>query len=369
MPVKPSITVDVRASQAVYTTGPVGLIGKDTKIQRAAADVTEGHKVDSPLGTFPVDAQNENYGDNVVDQYALWTSLGTNAADGDAHIVETNETGDIAVLGIECRDLRVTPNAGTDGIEVTTSGGSKGVEVIQDVTSTDHGVHVTSADGAAAPAVFVDTVSTVGMLIEHGSLGGLVIDSTADGGIVGPSIQMDPNTIEPINNGVGTFWNREQNSIENVKVGMGGSAGYIVVAKNPLCYARSVRASHALTGSVVDQVLGPTFSFKTDQVPQDASEVTVTIWGQMTTRASQDNTIVLRVRDTNAGNAVICQLFIYTLEHTSPTTNTIRQSATISDIYQLPGSGTRTFDLVWTGDTTGVSATFEGYVEVQELRG
>jgi hypothetical protein len=180
---------------------------------------------------------------------------------------------------------------------------------------------------------------------------------------------MDPNTIEPINNGVGTFWNREQNSIENVKVGMGGSAGYIVVAKNPLCYARSVRASHALTGSVVDQVLGPTFSFKTDQVPQDASEVTVTIWGQMTTRASQDNTIVLRVRDTNAGNAVICQLFIYTLEHTSPTTNTIRQSATISDIYQLPGSGTRTFDLVWTGDTTGVSATFEGYVEIQELRG
>lgn len=369
MATRPSITVTIRASDSTYTTGVVALQGRPTKIARAGADITEGYKVDSALGTQPVTAQGANYDDNVVDQWAKWTSEGSNADGGDAHIVETDSGGDINVIGVNCADVRVTPNTGTDGIEVTTSGGSKGVEVLQDATSTDHGVNVTSEVGAAAPGFFASTRSNVGMLLSHGSLAGLSIGGTTNGGVIGPNIALTSNTVESNDDTVGTIWNREQNSIKNVKMGMGSSAGWPIIAKNASCYARSASAAHSLTGSVTDQALGSTFSFKTDQVPQDAGLVMVTIWGRITLSSFQDNTVVLRVRDTDAGDATVCELFIYTLEHSGATTNTIRQSATIAQTYQLPAAGSRTFDLVWSGDTTGVSGTFTGFVEIQEVRG
>lgn len=369
MATRPSITVDVRASDPLYTSGDPALVGTATKIARAGTDIAEGYKVDTDDAPQPVFAQEVNFEQNRNDQWVEWVSFGSSANGSDTHIVETDSGGDINVLGVNCADVRVAPAIGVDGIEVTTTGGSKGLEVTQAATSTDYGVYVDATVGAAAPAFVAETVSNVGMLIGHGSLAGLVIGSTANGGVVGPSIDMTANTIGPLNDGVGTIWNQEQNSIENVRMGMGSSAGYPIITKNAPCYARSVKTSHSLTGSVVDQALGSSFGFKTDQVPQDSDEVKVTIWGQMTTQSAQDNTIVLRVIDTDAGDAVMCQLFVYTLEHTTPTTTTIRQSATISDIYQLPAAGARTFQLIWTGDTTGVAATFNGYVEIEQMRG
>lgn len=369
MATRPSIAVTIRATDTNYSGIGNDLDTTPTKIERSGAEISLGYVPDSPLGSRPVSAQGVNYDDNVVDQWAKWTSEGSAAAGGDTHIVETDSGGDINVVGVNCAEVRVAPNTGTDGIEVTTSGGSKGVEVLQDATSTDHGVNVTSEVGAAAPGFFASTRSNVGMLLSHGSLEGLSIGATANGGVVGPSIRMASNTISPTDNNVGTIWNQEQNSIKNVKMGMGSSAGYPVIAKNAPCYARSVSLAFSLTGSQTDQAIGSSFSFKTDQLPQDSDQVMVTITGRITLSSLQDNTVVLRVRDTTAADVTICELFIYTVEHSGASLATVRQSATISEVYQLPADGARTFDLVWSGDTTGVSGTFTGFVEIKELRG
>lgn len=368
MATRPSITVNVRASQANYTTGPAVLIGTATKITRAGADITEGYKVDSPLGTSPVSAQETNFEDNRNDQWVLWVSEGSSAAGGDTHIVETDSSGDINVVGVNSENIRVTPNTGNDGIEVTTSGGSKGVEVLQDATSTDHGVNVTSTVGAAAPAYFASTRSNVGVLVSHGSLAGLSIGATANGGVVGPSIALTSNTIESNDDTVGTFWNREQNSIKNVKMGMGTSAGYPIIAKNAPCYARSGEGTFVLTGSQTNQTIRSNFSFKTDQLPQDSDSVRVVIWGQTSLFAGQENEVTLKVRDVTAGNITICEITLQSVNN-SGSSFFIQHSATFSETYILPSSGARTFDLVWTGDVTGNSGSFSGYVEIEQLRG
>ena len=368
MATRPTIAVTVRASATNYSTGDPALIPSVTKIARAGPDMIEGYKVDTLISPQAVSAQNKNYEDNVVDQWAEWVSLGSSANGGNTHIVETDSGGDISIQRANCRDVRVAPNTGSDGIEVTTSGGSKGLEVLQDATCTDHGVNVTAVLGAAAPAFFSSTVSSVGMLISHGSIDGLVLGSTANGGIVGPSIRMSSNTIEPINNSVGTLWNREQNSIENLKTGMGSSAGYIIIAKNAPCYARSALvAGFALLGSQTDQVIASSFTWKTDQVPQDNDQVRVTIWGKIGLNSDEVNTVELKVRDTTAV-AEICTLTIANPDNGSGVFE--QQSATFSAIYTLPAAGARNFDLVWDGVVNGgFSGNFTGYVEIEQLRG
>jgi hypothetical protein len=368
MATRPSITVNVRASDATYTTGDPALITTATKIARAGADIAEGYKVDTLVSPQAVFAQNKNFEDNRNDQWVEWVSFGSNAAGGDAHIVETDSGGDINVVGVNCSDVRVTPNTGTDGIEVTTSGGSKGLEVLQDATSADHGVNVTSTLGAAAPAFFAGTVSNVGFLVSHGSLAGVSIGSVANGGVIGPNLKLNSNTLDPTDDNVGTFWTREQNSIDNVKMGMGSSAGYPIIAKNAPCYARSGEGSFNLSGSQTDQTIRSTFSFKTDQIPQDSDQVRVTIWGSISLSPSQNNTVTLKVRDTTAANVTICNLIIESPPHTTGTVS-VSQSATFSQTYTLPSFGARSFDLVWTGDVTGSDGTFRGFVEIEQLRG
>ncbi len=369
MPTKPTIAVTVRASDTNYSGIGNDLDTTPTKIARSGAELALGYVPDSPLGSRPVSAQGVNYDDNVSDQYTEWVKLGSNTADVDAHIVETDSGGDINVIGVNCIDVRVFPNIGTDGIEVTTTGGSKGIEIIQEASSTDFGVAVIASVGTAAPGMYSETRTSVGLQLTHGSSAGLNTTPVVETGAVGPGIKLGSNTLESNDDSVGTIWTREQNSIDNVKMGMGGSAGYPIITKNAPCYARSNSVAFGLTGSVVDQSIGSTFTFKTDQVPQAAGEVLVTIWGRITLSSFQDNTVVLKVRDVTAGDVEICEIFIYTLEDSGATLTTIRQSATISDTYQLPAAGGRTFDLVWTGDTTGIGGTFTGFVEIQQLRG
>ncbi len=369
MATRPSITVNVRASDATYTTGDPALITSATKIARAGPDMSEGYKVDTLVSPQAVFAQNKNFEDNRNDQWVEWVSFGSNAAGGDAHIVETDSTGDINVIGVNCADVRVTPNTGTDGIEVTTSGGSKGVEVLQDATSTDHGVHVTSTLGAAAPAFFASTVSNVGFLISHGSLPGITIGSVPNGGVIGPGLNLSSNTLDPTDDSVGTFWNREQNGIDNVKMGMGSSAGYPVISKNAMCYAKSALApSFGLSGSPTDQQILANFTFETDMVPQEAAKVRVVIWGKIGLPPNGTNSVELKVRDkTIGGDPTICSI---TIAHEAVSGATVfnQWSATFSTEYTLPASGQRTFDLVWDGAVPTSAGTFTGYVEIQEIR-
>lgn len=369
MATRPSIAVTVRASDTNYTTGDPVLVATATKIARSGADLAEGYKVDTVASPQAVFAQNKNFEDNRNDQWVEWVSLGSAAAGGDTHIVETDSGGDINVIGVNCVQLNVTPNIGADAIEITVTGGSKGIDVKQDAASTDYGVHVDATVGAAAPAFFAETHSNVGMLVSHGSLEGISIGSVANGGVVGPSISMQSNTISPVDDSVGTIWNQEQNSIKNVKMGMGASAGYPVIAKNAPCYARSSTIlGFALLGSQTDQAIGGTFTFKTDQLPQDSDSVRVTIWGKISLNSNEINSVELKVRDVTAGNVEICNLTIANPDSGSGTFE--QQSATFSAVYALPAAGARTFDFVWEGDVNGVSSgSFTGFIEIEQLRG
>ena len=369
MATRPTIPVTIRASDTNYSGLGNDLDTTPTKIQRSGAELALGHVPDSPLGSRPVSAQGVNYDDNVLDQWAKWTSEGSNAAGGDAHIVETNSTGDISVITVNCDEVRVSPNIGSDGIEVTTTGGSKGVEVLQDATSTDYGVAVVAPVGATAPGFYSETRSSVGLQLTHGSVAGLSTQAVSNGGVVGPSIKMTANTIDPTDDSVGTIWNRQENGINNVKMGMGSSGGYPIIAKNAPCYARSGEGNFNLSGSQTNQTIRSNFSFITGQIPQAADQVRVTIWGRVNFARAQNNSVTLEVRDkTVGGDPTICTMVAQSPPHTTGSVG-VNFSVTFSEIYTLPSAGARSFDLVWSGDVSGSDGNFSGFVEIEQLRG
>ena len=152
-------------------------------------------------------------------------------------------------------------------------------------------------------------------------------------------------------------------------MGMGASAGYPIIAKNAPCYARSGEGNFNLSGSQTNQTIRSTFSFKTDQIPQDSDQVRVTIWGSVSLARNQDNSMTFIVRDkTVGGDPAICTLVIASPPHTTGSAS-VSMSATFSETYTLPSSGARSFDLVWTGNVTGIDGTFRGFVEIEQLRG
>lgn len=370
MAIRPTIPIAVRATSEFYTSGDPDLVNTLTKIPRAGTDIAEGYRVDTVVSPEPVFAQEVNFEQNRNDQWVEWVSFGSAAATGNTHIVETDSSGDINVVGVNCADVRVTPDIGTDGIEVTVTGGSKGVEVIRSATSTDFGVAVTAADGAAFPNFHSQSVSSVGMEIAHGSVTGLEINATPDGGAIGPSIHMTSSAVSPTNDNVGTIWNQEQNGIDNVRMGLGSSAGYIIIAKNALCYAKSTTAvGFGLSGTPTDQQILSNFSFQAGFIPQAAALVRVVLWGKINLPPNGTNSVELKVRDkTIGGNPTILSLKI--AHEAVPGATVFNQwPATFSTQYTLPASGSRSFDLVWDGQVPTSVGNFNGYVEIQEIRG
>lgn len=95
MPTKPVITPYVFSTDTLYTTGPVALQGTATKIALSVAERDEGWKADQKPG-----AQQQNDLSNHVTQWTNWVGLGSNLADVDAHVVETQADGIIRALEV-----------------------------------------------------------------------------------------------------------------------------------------------------------------------------------------------------------------------------------------------------------------------------
>ncbi len=142
MATKPTVTVAIRASDNLYSTGPVALQGEVTKIPPLSDDNDEGLKVDSPLGDFPALAQHHNFWNNRSDQWSRWVELGTSNDDVDTHIVETDLNGEISAAegeftGNVLRNITLDvtkigggpPNGGSQGIRVQSDEQATGVDI------------------------------------------------------------------------------------------------------------------------------------------------------------------------------------------------------------------------------------------------
>lgn len=382
MATRPTIPVTIRASDANYSGIGNDLDTTPTKIARSGAELALGYVPDSPLGSRPVSAQGVNYDDNVVDQWANWVSEGSAAAGIDTHIVETDSSGDINVVGVNSENVHVTANGSADGIEVTTSAGSKGVEIIRDATSGDFGLLITSPDGATGASARVTTVNSdaisvgvsqsgAGLNVAHQTGAGALFQATGFGGVIGPAIKIGSNAIEPNDLTSGTLWNKDVGGISNLKAGLdSGAGGWVRISRNATCYARSViKTSFSLSGSPTNEVVAGDFTWKSNLVPQEISSVRVTIWGSYGVNSANSCNVKLAVRDKTAGGSPdICVIDI--ARDGIAGANVFDQgSATFSDVYVLPAAGARIFDLVWTGVINGSAGFFSGYVEIEELRG
>lgn len=168
MPTKPG-PITIRATDSVYSTGPLALIGAATKIDPGGdPDYVEGHKVDSPLGTFLVLAQHENFYNNRNDTVLDWVLAGSFTNSVDAHIVETDSSGTSAISAVilgntasHAYSLRVLENTGSSASVARFDGSAAKVGSIFETLSGEYpavlvrAIGVTDFDGTT-PLIQVD---------------------------------------------------------------------------------------------------------------------------------------------------------------------------------------------------------------------
>lgn len=381
MAVRPTIPIDIRASQANYTTGDPALIGTPTKIARSGADVTEGYKVDTAASPAPVFAQNVNYEDNRNDQWLFWVTQGSDSPTADAHIVETNTGGFINVRGAQITEVSISTNGTDRGITINAFSGSTGILINRDNGHNDPGLRIIGFDGATDPSILVENTNVTGADIQitesgnganiaHQSGVGLQISGTPDAGNQGPSIKINPSATESSDLSVGTFWNMSVGGIFQMKMGIGAaSPGYMMASLNSPCYARSATVvSFGMVGNASNQPMAADFSFQSGFVPQAAELVKVTIWGKINMPQNESSDIFVKVLDRTNADATICEINVNNANDATWTVNP-GQSTTFSAVYTLPAAGARDFALVWSGSVAASQATWTGFAEVEALRG
>jgi hypothetical protein len=118
MPTKPSATVTIWASNALHLFGDYP--GDPTKVSAGAGVVAAGLIPGDPAPPTAEECNNEF---NIWTQFLEWVKLGTSANDADAHLVETDDDGDISVR----RGEFFTDGAFLNAVEATATGGGAGV--------------------------------------------------------------------------------------------------------------------------------------------------------------------------------------------------------------------------------------------------
>lgn len=117
---RPTIgVITVWASDVNYTTGPVPLQGTATKIARGAGEYAEGFRGDE---VPPAQEFNDLLFD--LSTWGRWVSQGSDSADEDDHIIETDTDGQANIARLVIPSHSVSG----DGITVT-AGGSSGIAV------------------------------------------------------------------------------------------------------------------------------------------------------------------------------------------------------------------------------------------------
>lgn len=102
MPTKPTHAQYLWATNPTFVDGPAALIGQPTKVDPLGLEADGYHAQENPF------AQWENFTKGIVTDWTEWVRLGTNVADADAHLVETDATGDI-----NCHAINAVPIGGT----------------------------------------------------------------------------------------------------------------------------------------------------------------------------------------------------------------------------------------------------------------
>lgn len=182
MPTKPSVTPEIFAADLNYSslTGGAALQnGTPTKVDGGASFRGEGGLIGKPAL-----AQWYNYDFNVWSQYVKWTAEGTNAADEDAHIVETEADG----------RLRAAFGQFTDG-------GAAHPVVQIDVTGANNGLLLTGgALSTAAYGVDIDmssvTSNGTGIRVK-GAPAKPALDISAQGAVPAMLVSSDGVTVPP----------------------------------------------------------------------------------------------------------------------------------------------------------------------------
>lgn len=377
---KPVFSINVRASQTNYTTGP---ISTQTKDPRTAAQITEGYVPDSPLGTFPVPAQSVNFHDNQTDEIGVWVLDGTDQPDSTAHIVETSADGTIDTRRLVAEVSRFVGTASTDAVVITPGSAARGLVLNQDADEigaefigatgpTSKPTVKISSESSTAEALNIDaTIAANGITITAQNAIGVSIGMIeTGGGDVGPNLFLATlSKLPTIATPAGTVWTQQEGGIQNLRAGMQvATPGYVHLSKHAPCYARSaIITSFLLQSTQTDQEVAGSFTWNTNMIPSDASKVRVTIWGQLTQHTNSATTATLKVRDTTAGSTTICSITIDSPD--SGVGGTSSHSCTISQLYTLPGGGTRTFDLVWSGDAGAANGSLNVFVEIEDVRG
>jgi len=242
-----------------------------------------------------------------------------------------------------------------------------------DVLATLPVVQATTGDNAATAFRAVVEGTGQGLDVEGALSAGIRCTMFEDGGNnVGPALDLQNQLVPTLSPTAGHMWQEQGGAQVNLRCGVGvGDRGYVRVAHQPQCYARSnqITAKTLITGAQVDVEVAPEFSWAANMVPAKVAKVRVTIWAQIAHDADDATSVTLDVRDKTAGgDPVICSVQVSKPDLGAAVLSV--ESATISQIYTLPASGARDFDLVWSG-TAGVlqSGIVDALVEIEEIAG
>lgn len=375
---KPVFSINVRASQTNYTTGP---ISTQTKDARTSDQITEGYVPDSPLGTFPVAAQGVNFHDNQTDEVGVWVLDGSNQPDSTAHIVETDASGKVDIRAIDSEIVRLVGVSGSvvldivadaaEGLVVHQHAASIGAEFIGAVGAPTQEVVKITAEGEQALVIDCTDEGAPIVITAENAIGvsiGMIEDG---GGNVGPSLFMSAlGKVPTLGTPAGSMWSQQQTAIVNLRAGMqSGAEGYVRLSKNAPCYARSASVfGFVLSGTPTDQIVLGDFTWDPDVVPSDVAVVRITIWGQISQDSNSITSAGLFVRDKTAGgDPTVHSITIATPD--SGVAGFEVHSCTSATIYTLPSSGARDFDLVWSGDAGAASGALDVFVEIEQVTG
>lgn len=176
MPTKPSDVLPHWAKNGVYTVGP--FIGFATKVAIPAGISDEGHV---PGVTNPTSAEIQNQWQQVVYQWVDWVRLGTFDPDADAHLCETDSTGQLGLHGLLVDHL-------TDSTAATLRGFTTFAPVVsveQNVGATGPLLQATGLATTGGPCITADQPgSGLGLFVSHSGASGNAasIQKTGAGG-------------------------------------------------------------------------------------------------------------------------------------------------------------------------------------------
>lgn len=180
MPTRPVSTVVIRASNLNYAGGPVALQGTATKIMPPAASTDDGWQADQKPP-----AQWQNFNDHTPDEWVKWLSLGTDAKQEEAHVLEADILGRTSLVALDVGNI---VGSDLESIVCRPNGGSNITGLFVETSFNKPGAHFLGIFEAVSAAQFL---YTAGNVADSASPGLLRFDVEQDGP---PAIRIEAAT-------------------------------------------------------------------------------------------------------------------------------------------------------------------------------